>query len=238
MEDKQFSQLKAEDQLAQHNKDIEQAIAQQKNQIEAYSAGMPGAMGMAPKGAINDSSTDPATLVNKMVPPKEREKAFQEIKDNQNVASIANPSLKAFDQAAKEVRPFTGGRETSGTAFIPGMESPGQKAWQGMANTTVKDVEGTARQAAFDSLEKNFKPQFGDSDATIAKKREGWINYLKSHASSPVAKGNGIDLSKYKSTAFDLDGGAEQKTASKYMPTPEEAAAELQRRQQSKQAGR
>lgn len=172
-----------------------------KNQAEARKnaseAGTPGAAGPI------DANTDPAVLVPTRVPQNLRAKALDEIKDIQNVKSIALPSLQAFDQAAREVRPTSGGLGTSLTAFVPGMESPGQKAWQGMANTTVKDVEGTARQAAFDSLAKNFKPQFGDSDATIAQKRVGWINYLKSHTSAPTNKAYGIDLGKFKSTALD-----------------------------------
>jgi hypothetical protein len=133
--------------------------------------------------------------------PEDQNKMYAEIKDLQNINNIRKPSLDAFDQAAKDVRPMTGGVHTSLTAFVPHMESPGQKAWQGMANTTVKDVEGTARQAAFDSLEKNFKPQFGDSDENIKQKRNGWINYLDSHASAPVSKGYGIDLNNFQSTS-------------------------------------
>lgn len=158
------------------------------------------------------SSVDPSQLVNSHVPMKLRDKAFEDIKDAQNITNIAQKSLDAFDQAAKEVRPMTAGTGTSLTAFVPRMESPGQKIWQGLANTTVKGVEGTARQAAFDSLKKNFMPQFGDSDATIAQKRTGYINYLKSHLSSPTNKGNGIDLSKFASTSLPDNFGQMSQT--------------------------
>lgn len=151
---------------------------------------------------MNTSQMDPAQLVPYVVANDRQPKVYEEIKDLQNINRIAKPSLQAFDQAAQEVRPATGLDKTSLTSIIPGMESPGQKAWRGMANTTVKDVEGTARQAAFKSLEDNFKPQFGDSDETILSKRNGWINYLQSHASAPTAMGEHLDLNKFESTRF------------------------------------
>lgn len=145
---------------------------------------------------------DPAKLVPYVVANDRQAKVYDEIKDAQNINSIAKPSLAAFDQAAQEVRPASGGLGTSLTAFVPGMESPGQKAWRGMANTTVKEVEGTARQAAFKSLEDNYKPQAWDNDDTIKSKRDGWVNYLRSHSSAPTAMGEHLDLTKFKSTRF------------------------------------
>lgn len=177
---------------------------------KTYGGFMPG-QGPQSAGAPTAPGTpvDPSTLVPQTVPTAQQAKAFEEIKDNQNIAKIAGPSIAAFDQAAKEVRPMSGGLGTSMTAFVPhipfvgDIESAGQKAFSGAANTTVKDVEGTARQAAFESLKNNFRPQFGDSDATIASKRAGWINYLASHSAAPVNKAYGIDLQKYPSTSFD-----------------------------------
>ncbi len=168
-----------------------------------------GAAG-APGEQKIDPSSDPAQAVLKKAPVDLRAKALEEIKDNQNIAKIAGPSLEAFDKAAQDTRPMTGGIDgTSGSAFVPHIpfvgdfETPGQKAFSGMANTTVKEVEGTARQAAFDSIKDNFRPQFGDSDANIARKRAGWINYLQSHTASPVNDSFGNHLSQYSSTTID-----------------------------------
>ncbi len=167
-----------------------------------------GAAG-APGQKINPSS-DPAQAVLKKAPVDLRTKAMEEIANNANIAKVAGPSLEAFDKAAQDTRPMTGGiHGTSGSALVPHIpfvgdfETPGQKAFSGMANTTVKEVEGTARQAAFDSIKDNFRPQFGDSDANIARKRAGWINYLQSHTASPVNDSFGNHLSQYSSTTLD-----------------------------------
>lgn len=203
------AQQRAENQIKQQEADNKkQELAMEYH--KTYGGFMPG-QGPQSAGAPTapGAQVDPSTLVPQTVPTAQQAKAFEEIKDNQNIAKIAGPSIAAFDQAAKEVRPMTGGTGTSMTAFVPhipfvgDIESAGQKAFSGAANTTVKDVEGTARQAAFESLKNNFRPQFGDSDATIASKRAGWINYLASHSAAPVNKAYGIDLQKYPSTSFD-----------------------------------
>ena len=132
--------------------------------------------------------------------PEEQNKMLEEIKMRQNIKNIRQPLMDAFDKASKEVRPMTGGIQTSGTAFVPGMQSPAQKQWQGLANTTVKEVEGTARQAAFDSLSHNFMPQFGDSDENIKMKRAGFEHYLQAQAAAPVSNGHRLNLDNFAST--------------------------------------
>ena len=159
------------------------------------------------QGTGKQSPIDPSKLVPfSNAPPAEQEKMFEEIKNAQNINNIRQPSLQAFDQAAKEVRPTTGGAHTSLTAFVPGMESPGQKAWAGLANTTVKEIEGTARKAAMDSIAKNYMPQFGDDQSTINQKRQNWQTYLASQSAAPVAAGHWINLQNYQSTATNLPG--------------------------------
>lgn len=201
-----------EEKLAQKNKEIDQASAKRKNDIEAYSAGMPGSQGAGPKNA-SDPNTDPSTLINYMVQPKQREKVSEEIKNAQDIVALKPQILAAYDR---------------GTSKNPVEAAQGQKQFEALINTTVKEQEGTARQAAFDSIHKNMSPKGitglpGEADS----RRESVIGYLGSKASAPVAKANGIDLSKFHTTNFN-------KTS--YVPTPQEAAAELQRRQ-SKTAG-
>jgi hypothetical protein len=212
------------DQTMTWKEQLETQIKQQESQNKKteldmqmrreFGSPIPGQSSNAsPQTDANGLSTqDPAELVRHL-PQHLQQKAFEEIKDRQNITKIAQPALEAFDKAAKEVRPLTGGTSTSPTAFVPShipfvgdtqSYSPAQKAWMGMVNTTIKETEGTARQAAFDSVRKNFMPQFGDSDATVASKRESFIDYLKSHAASPVAKSGKIDLDKYTSTAINF----------------------------------
>ncbi len=66
---------------------------------------------------------------------------------------------------------------------------------------TFQDIEGTVRQAAMDNMNQNTTPQFGDNEATIAKKRDALVGYITSKSSAPTAKGFGIDLSKFPTTA-------------------------------------
>jgi hypothetical protein len=66
---------------------------------------------------------------------------------------------------------------------------------------TFKDLEGTVRQAAMDNTFKNLTPAAGDTDATIAQKRQGLIQYLQSKASAPRAKSFGRDSDKFQSTS-------------------------------------
>lgn len=141
------------------------------------------------------STTDPAKLVPLFIQnPDQQNKAFAEIKSIQNTKAVTPKIMQAFDDAAK----FSASKAT------PGLESAGQKEFSALINTTVQETEGTARQAAFESIQKNMRPQFGDSAATLAKKRQATLDYLQSKMAAPVTLGasNGIiDLTKFQSTA-------------------------------------
>lgn len=179
--------MSAEEKLAQQNKQVDQQTAKRKNDIEAYSAGMPGSSGPSPKGAIAPD-TDPATLINRMVNPKQREKVGEEIKNTQDIVALKPQILDAFDR---------------GSSRNPVIAAQGQKEFEGLINTTVKEQEGTARQAAFDSIHQNMSPQgLTALPGADAARRRTVLEYLASKASAPMSKANGIDLSKFKSTNF------------------------------------
>ena len=151
--------------------------------------------------------TDPAVKLGQgvqlgMIPQTDVPKVAEEVKNNQDLVSLSPKIKDAFFKAADEVRPLTGGFNTSLTSIVPGMESPAQKQFEGLINTTVKETEGTARAAAFKSIQDTMKPQFGDDEDTIETKWNTVQNYLASHASAPVAKANHIDLNKYPQTRF------------------------------------
>lgn len=164
-------------------------------------------------GLMNPSSDnpDPAARVQFLVPAERQQKVFDEIDAAKNTVANAPGILEAFDQAAKEVRPLTGGSETSLTAFVPGMKSPGQKALVARMGPTFNDIEHTVRQAAMDNMEHNVSPNAFDNDSTIASKRATLVKYLRSKEAASTAKGFGIDLSRYPSTASHAIGSmAEQ----------------------------
>lgn len=143
---------------------------------------------------------DPAKKVQFLVPPEKQQKVFDEIDAAQNTARNAPSILNAFDRAAEEVRPTSGGTHTSLTAFVPGIDSPGQKAFHAGLGPTFSDIEHTVRQAAMDNMFKNTTPQFGDNASTIASKRKSVIDYMTAKSSAPTASGFGINLGQYPST--------------------------------------
>jgi len=155
--------------------------------------------------ANTSDDTDPSTRLGNMIrfgliPQDVAPKIAEEIKNRSDIVDIAPKIREAFNQAAYEVRPMTAGTHTSLTAFVPGMESPGQKNFEALINTTVKDKEETTRQAAFKSIQETMKPQFGDNDTNISRKGSTVENYLYSRADAPLAKAYGIDLDKYPKT--------------------------------------
>lgn len=157
---------------------------------------------------MNPSSDnpDPASRVQFLVPPDKQQKVFDEIDAAKNTVKGAKGIMEAFDDAAKQVRPMTGGTKTSITAFIPGMKSAGQAALIARLGPTFKDTEGTVRQAAIDNLDHNVSPQAWDNDERIASRRESLEEYLRSKEAASTALGFGIDLSKYPSTSYKSIG--------------------------------
>ncbi len=234
LEAQQKDQQIAISKLAEENKQKE--LQMRMDEQYGVGGGRRGPSGPAPTVDAQGKPIDPSMLSSRL-PKSLQAKGLEEIKNNQDIVNVAKPALQAFDRAAIDSRPMTGGTETAPAAFIPNIpgiehaQTPGQKAFMGLVNTTIKETEGTARQAAFDSVKKNYMPQTGDTDAMISSKRAAFINYLKSHASAPTNMKAGIDLSKYPSTSVDAAIGQ-----SGYQPTPQEAAAELARRNSMKTA--
>jgi hypothetical protein len=135
--------------------------------------------------------TDPATLVQYLVPAEHQKKAFDEIEAAQNTNKNAPQILEAFDKAAKNYHMAD---------MIPGVDNADQQQMHALLGPTFQDVEGTVRQAAMDNLYKNITPQFGDTPEKIDTKRQSLVGYLNSKGSAPTAKGFGIDLHKFNST--------------------------------------
>lgn len=133
---------------------------------------------------------DPASYVPYVVPEQQQKAVFEEIKNAQDVKHLTPEILKAFDTASSR---------------NPVIAAQGQKAFEGLINTTVKEQEGTARQAAFDSIHRSMTPSgITAMPGENASKRDTVMKYLGSKASAPVAKGFGIDLSKFESTSPSL----------------------------------
>lgn len=137
------------------------------------------------------SGADPSQLVQTMVPKELQPKVYEEIGAAQNTAKNTPGILQAFDAAANQVHAVD---------FIPGTQNVHQKSLHALLGPTFADIEGTVRQAAMDNMNNNVTPQFGDSQSTIDTKRKTLLGYLHSKQAAPIAKGNGIDLSRFSST--------------------------------------
>lgn len=184
--------------------DIDQRIIQnnQTRSILSHSA----------QGGLND--TDPAQLVTTLVTdPTKQQKVFDEIEAAQNTKRSSSEILNAFDKAGSTI---------NATDFVPGMENRYQKALHALMGPTFKDVEGTVRQAAMDNMAHNTTPQFGDNKETLKTKREALQGYLASKSSAATAKGFGIDLNNFNSTApMSMDAGrVERMNGKEYKKVP------------------
>lgn len=130
---------------------------------------------------------DPSTYVPYLVPEARQKDVFDELKNAQDVRALAPKILDAFER---------------GSSRNPNTAAQGQREFEGLINTTVKEKEGTARQAAFDSIHKSMTPSglFAGAGENEAKKRTV-MEYLGANSAAPQAKGFGINLDNFKSTA-------------------------------------
>jgi hypothetical protein len=142
-----------------------------------------------PNGNVGQitADTDPATLVPQMLPKDMRPKALEEIKNAQDITALTPKIVAAFQM---------------GTSKNPITAKQGQMQFEGLINTTVKDTEGTVRQAAMDSIHKTMTPSGltalpGENEAKL----NTVLSYLQSKKAAPINKSGGIDLSKFNSTA-------------------------------------
>lgn len=140
------------------------------------------------------TGADPAKLVPYLVPKEHQAKAFAEIEAAENTRKMSTEIMKQFEDAAKA---NTIARTGAGLLRTP----PSVGALHQALQPTFKDLEGTVRQAAMDNTFKNVTPAPGDFADTIQTKREALQEYLKSKLSAPTARGYGIDLGKFQSTA-------------------------------------
>lgn len=140
--------------------------------------------------------TDPAQLVPSYVPKDHQAAVMEQIKTAEDTKSLTPKILAAFDK---------------GSSRNPVVAAQGQREFEGLINTTVKDTEGTARQAAFDSIHRTMTPSgLTASPGENATKRRTVLEYLQSKQSAPMARGYGIDLSKFDSTSPYQDKPVEE----------------------------
>jgi hypothetical protein len=171
---------------------LENAQIQHQLALQGMALGT-GATGAPQKpGELNQY--DPAGFVSSMVPKEHQAQVFKEIDAAQDTRRMAKSIMDSFDKAAEENTVFKTG---AGLLRTPASVYALHQAMQ----PTFKDLEGTVRQAAMDNTFKNITPQPGDKDYTVETKRQALLDYLQSKASASTAKGYGIDLHRFESTA-------------------------------------
>lgn len=160
----------------------DQAAFMAKMRMEALKGNPPGTT----SGQLSDQ--DPAQLIQYLVPEPQVKEVAKEIKDTQDIVALKPKIDAAFEK---------------GSSRNPNTAAQGQREFEGLMNTTVKEQEGTARQAAFDSIKRTMSPSGptafpGENDA----KRRTFNEYLNSKASMPLSTTYGIHPEKFKSTNF------------------------------------
>lgn len=172
--DNTLAQTSITEKQAQTKKDLADAA---KTESETYERN-PGILGQ---------NNDPAQLVPYKVPKDLQPKVYEEIKTAEDTKALTPKILAAFEK---------------GSSRNPIVAAQGQREFEGLINTTVKDTEGTARQAAFDSIHHTMTPSgLTASPGENATKRRTVIEYLQSKQSAPIARSRGIDLRKFDSTS-------------------------------------
>jgi F0F1-type ATP synthase membrane subunit c/vacuolar-type H+-ATPase subunit K len=144
-----------------------------------------------------NGETDPSVKVQYLVPQSHQAEVFKEIKRAQDVHDVSKDIMTAYDEAAKDLRPLSGGRLKN---VLPLTESAYANKLEGLLMTTVQDLEGTVKQAAMENVRHNFMPHTFNSDLEVQERRKALEEYLNGKKSAPVAKGYGIDLERYRST--------------------------------------
>lgn len=145
-------------------------------------------------GGIGATGPDPAKLIPLLVPKEHQAKAFSEVEAAENTRKMSGSILQSFEDAAKKNTVL---RTGAGFLRTPAEVYSLHQAMQ----PTFKDLEGTVRQAAMDNTFKNITPMPGDTGGTIDVKRQALKDYLQSKLSAPTARGYGIDLRKFGTTA-------------------------------------
>lgn len=140
------------------------------------------------------TKADPAQLVPFLVSPDQQKAVYGEIGAAQNTRRMGNDILKYFDEASKDNTVMR-----TGAGFL--REPASVKGLHQAMMPTFSDLEGSTAEGKIKKTFENITPQPGDAQSTIDKKREFLREYLRSKASAPTAKGHGIDLSRFESTA-------------------------------------
>ena len=174
------------------------AAMQAKGQILAQNAQVLGHMAaqktaLSGIGGSQQQQMDPAQAVPFLVPPDQQKEVFKEISQAQNAAKNKEAFLQAFDKADSE-------NTVLGRLTRAGFTPPSIKAMNMLSLPLIHDLEGRVNEYEQKTVQDNM-PQPGDKESTVAAKRKAMEDFFDQKMAAPTAKGFGIDLGKFQSTA-------------------------------------
>ena len=174
------------------------AAMQAKGQILSQNAQVLGHMAaqktaLSGIGGSQQQQMDPAQAVPFLVPPDQQKEVFKEISQAQNASKNKDAFLQAFDKADSE-------NTVLGRLTRAGFTPPSIKAMNMLSLPLIHDLEGRVNEYEQKTVQDNM-PQPGDKESTVAAKRKAMEDFFDQKMAAPTAKGFGIDLGKFQSTA-------------------------------------
>ena len=174
------------------------AAMQAKGQILSQNAQVLGHMAaqktaLSGIGGSQQQQMDPAQAVPFLVPPDQQKEVFKEISQAQNAAKNKDAFLQAFDKAVSE-------NTVLGRLSRAGFTPPSIKAMNMLSLPLIHDLEGRVNEYEQKTVQDNM-PELGDKESTVAAKRKAMEDFFDQKMAAPTAKGFGIDLGKFQSTA-------------------------------------
>lgn len=158
---------------------------------------MQGTQGGA--GGSGRSTADPAMLVPEMVKdPAQQKGVFEEIRNRQNVARNGSKIISLVKQGIEQLRdPKTAAMAAAG------YQPPAIVELDSLITPNISALDGTVKDSAKISAEEALHPKVTDLLGNRSQARiNSAYNWLQSQKSSPISKGNYIDLDRYESTAL------------------------------------
>lgn len=142
---------------------------------------------------IQGGQLPPEAAVQALVPAPHQKEVFHEIQTAQNAQRIGKDALSQFDKAAEENTVMK-----TGAGLLREPASVGNL--QALMLPLLKDAAGRVSEQEMHAMDRML-PRPGDSEYKIQEKRAALHDFITAKQSAPTAKGYGIDLTRFPSTA-------------------------------------
>lgn len=138
---------------------------------------------------MGTGGVDPSVAVRYVVDESHQPKAYEEVKQQQNINAMNKNAIDSFDKVSMM-------QNTANRALNPLQSSSQINAeWEPMMDKLTKNTEGRVTPITID-LMNSLKPAISDSPQTLAIKRQKLMNILNSERSTPTLDAYGIKIPK------------------------------------------